>query len=254
MLRDGITSRGRTVAEQISDRILAAVAVGVLQPGEKLPTERELVDILGVSRATIRQALARLSALGVLEARRGRGGGTFVGAFERSVESSQAVARGMEPIHNDLESLFDYRSLIEQLIARTAAARRDSKDMEAMKSALTAYRSAEGAAQSRAADRALHAAITRAARNDHLGQLSNDLVSRVNLGFSTEPFSESLHEIALAQHTELVEAICVGDETRAATIAGQHFHQTTSDAWRAVFSTASDDAAVRAATSPSTGQ
>lgn len=249
MLGDADKTRARTASEQIADRILAAVAVGVLQPGVKLPTERELADILGVSRATIRQALARLSALGVLASRRGRGGGTFVEVFERSVESSRAVVRSLEPIHNDLESLFDYRSLVEQLIARTAAARRTPADMKAMRVALADYEAASGAAESRIADRALHASIAVAARNDHLGQLSKDLVSRVNLGFSTEPYSEALHDIALEQHAELVEAICVGDENRAALIAGAHFHQTTSDTWRAVLHQANEDAAEASDTS-----
>lgn len=235
--------RGRTAAEQISDRILAAVAVGVLQPGERLPTERDLAEILGVSRATIRQAVARLAALGVLESRRGRGGGTFVGVFERSVESSQAVLRSLEPIHSELESLFDYRSLVEQLIARTAAARRNPSDMRVMRKALIAYGEAHGAAESRLADRALHGAIAAAARNEHLRQLSKELVSRVNLGFSTEPYSDVLHDIALAQHTALVQAVCDGDQDGAAEIAGRHFQQTTSDAWRSVLLHANEDTA-----------
>lgn len=69
----------RSVAERIADRILAAVAVGDLQPAERLPTERELAEMLGVSRTTVRQTLGRLNALRVLESRRGRNGGTFVG-------------------------------------------------------------------------------------------------------------------------------------------------------------------------------
>ena len=233
--------RNRTAAEQIADRILAVVAVGVLQPGEKLPTEREFADILGVSRATIRQAVARLAALGVLESRRGRRGGTFVGVFERSVESSQAVLRSLEPVHHELESLFDYRSLVEQLIARTAAARRTKTDMREIRKALSAYGAARGASESRKADRALHGAIAIAARNDHLRQLSDGLVSRVNLGFSTEPYSDVLHDIALTQHTALVQAVCDGDQNSAAEIAGRHFHQTTSDAWRSVLLRANED-------------
>ena len=246
--------RGRTAAEQIADRILAVVAVGVLQPGERLPTEREFATILGVSRATIRQAVARLSALGVLESRRGRGGGTFVGVFERSVESSRAVLRSLEPIHNELESLFDYRSLVEQLIARTAAARRTPADMPAMRRTLAAYGAAHGASESRIADRTLHGTIAMAARNDHLRQLSKELVSRVNLGFSTEPYSEELHDIASTQHAALVEAVCDGDQDRAAEIAGRHFQQTTSDAWRSVLIRANEDLAVPMDKPESTGR
>jgi len=243
---DYAVPRPRTAAEQIADRILAAVAVGVLQPGQQLPTERELADILGVSRATIRQALGRLAALSVLESRRGRNGGTFVNVFERSAESSQAVLRSLQPIRNELESLFDYRSLVEQLIARTAAVRCTPGDKRALRGALSVYESSRGPSQSREADRALHDAVAAAARNDHLSQLSKELVSRVNLGFSTDPYSDELHQAALAQHTALVQAICEGDQDSAANIAGRHFHLTTSKAWRSVLREAGEDATATA--------
>ena len=223
----------RTTFERIADRILAAMAVGVLQPGERLPPERELADVLGVSRTTVRQALARLSALGVTESRRGRGGGTFTVDWKPSAEASGAVTRTLEPIRRELEALFDFRSLVEQQIARTAASRHTAADDRAMRAALTKYRKAQTAAQSREADRALHAAIAAAARNPHLAKLAQDLVSQVNLGFTTEPYSEDLHRTAMHQHSELVEAITAGDGELAADLAGTHFQMTTGDAWRA---------------------
>jgi len=66
------------IEEQLADRIES----GALEPGERLPPERELADALGVSRMTIRQALASLAARGLVE--RGVGRGTFVRA-EREV-------------------------------------------------------------------------------------------------------------------------------------------------------------------------
>ena len=225
--------QSRTTAERIADRILAAMAVGVLQPGERLPPERDLADVLGVSRTTVRQALGRLSALGVTESRRGRSGGTFTVDWKPSAEASGAVTRTLEPIRRELEALFDFRALVEQLIARTAASRHTAADDEAMRVALAKYREAQTAAQSREADRALHAAVAAAARNPHLTKLAHDLVSQVNLGFTTEPYSEELHRTAMDQHSELVEAICAGDADLAAELAGAHFQMTTGDAWRA---------------------
>jgi DNA-binding FadR family transcriptional regulator len=129
--------------------------------------------------------------------------------------------------------LFDFRSLVEQLIARTAAIRHTPADDKAMRAALTRYREAQTAAQSREADRALHAAVAKAAGNPHLTELTHALVSQVNLGFKTEPYSDNLHRTAMEQHTDLVEAITRGDAELAAALAGAHFQMTTGDAWRA---------------------
>jgi DNA-binding FadR family transcriptional regulator len=231
----------RTAPERIADRLLAALAVGVLQPGERLPSERELAEQLDVSRSTVRQALSRLSALGVTESRRGRNGGTFTVQWEPTADSTRAVFRTLEPIRRELEILFDFRSLLEQLIASTAARRHTPEDDEAMRRALANYRAAGTAGESREADRALHGAVAAAARNRHLTQLAQDMVSRVNLGFTTEPYSQELHETALHQHTELVNAITSGDAELAAALAGEHFQMTTGDAWRAVIDSASGD-------------
>ncbi|HEU5044223.1 MAG TPA: FCD domain-containing protein [Nocardioidaceae bacterium] len=231
----------RTASERIADRLLAALAVGVLQPGERLPSERELAEQLDVSRTTVRQALSRLSALGVTESRRGRNGGTFTVKWQPTADATRAVLRTLEPIRRELETLFDFRSLLEQLIATTAARRHTPEDDAAMRQALANYRAARTASESREADRALHGAVASAARNRHLSRLAQDMVSRVNLGFTTEPYSEALHETAMHQHTVLVEAITSGDAELAAALAGEHFQMTTGDAWRAAIDVASVD-------------
>ena len=70
--------RRGTAVDEVTDRLLTAVALGAYVPGERLPVERELCAILAVSRSTVRQALARLRAAGVVEVRRGRTGGAYV--------------------------------------------------------------------------------------------------------------------------------------------------------------------------------
>ena len=228
-------------AERIRRQLLDQIHGGLVTPGQRLGAERDLAQELGVSRSTVRQALSRLSALGVTESRRGRNGGTFTVQWEPTADSTRAVFRTLEPIRRELETLFDFRSLLEQLIASTAARRHTPEDDEAMRRALANYRAAGTAGESREADRALHGAVAAAARNRHLTQLAQDMVSRVNLGFTTEPYSQELHETALHQHTELVNAITSGDAELAAALAGEHFQMTTGDAWRAVIDSASGD-------------
>ena len=76
----GLLSPLRTPAagELLADRIMTAIALGEFTPGQRLPAERELAAQLGVSRTTVRDALARVVTTGLLEVRRGRSGGAFV--------------------------------------------------------------------------------------------------------------------------------------------------------------------------------
>src|SRR3954466_981919 len=61
----------RTVPEDVFDQIVADVLSGEMQPGEALPSERRLAEVLGVSRPAVREALKRLSAAGLVEVRQG---------------------------------------------------------------------------------------------------------------------------------------------------------------------------------------
>ncbi len=233
--------RLQTAPEQIADRLLAAIAVGVLYPGEKLPGERELAERLNVSRPTVRLALGRLAALGVIDSRRGRGGGTFVREIRPHTEEARALINTLGPIWSEMEALLDYRSLIHQLIARTAALRHTADDDRALREALEAYAAAEGATDSRRADHHLHDTVAAAARNPHLRRLSQELTAVVNLGFPADPYSEELHERALQQHTALVEAISDGDPDGAAAIAARHFDVTSREPWHTALSAARDE-------------
>src|SRR3954451_12208250 len=67
-----------TTFEETVERLGAAIRLGLLSPGSRLPPERELAELLGIARSTLRQALTTLGQSGHLVAHRGRGGGTFV--------------------------------------------------------------------------------------------------------------------------------------------------------------------------------
>ena len=227
--------RMQTAPEQIADRILAAIAVGILNPGDRLPAERQLTETFGVSRTTLRQAISRLSALGVLQVKRGRQGGTFVAGEHQEEEELAAIRRALGPIRDQLEAMLDYRNLIQQMIAKAAALRRSESDLAGMHSALDAYRDSVTATESRDADRELHQAIAQATRNFYLVHLNDELASSANLGFGVHPYSSELHRRALEQHSALVEAIERGDATAAEALAAEHFEVTGTKPWTDAF-------------------
>ena len=126
----------RTAGERIAERFVTAIALGEFVPGQALPSERELAAMLEVSRTTVREALQRLHAAGYVTTRRGRGGGTFVQTGV-GPQSDDMIRRTLLPAWEELSEILDFRQLIEQQIARTAAERRDARDIEVIRAAVS---------------------------------------------------------------------------------------------------------------------
>jgi DNA-binding FadR family transcriptional regulator len=215
----------RGTAEHIADRLITAIALGEFVPGQRLPPERELAQMLAVGRASVREALHRLAGAGYVEIVRGRNGGAYV-RRSWTPGSAATVRRTLVPNWPQFEALLDLRTLIEGLIARTAAERHNDDDVTPIRDALVAYQGARDREESRAADQALHSAIAAATRNPFLANLSGDIRSQVSLGFQAEPYSPQLRETALEQHANLVDAVLERRAADAQEIAAEHFGLT----------------------------
>ncbi len=212
----------RHIADDVQDRLVTAVALGVYVPGQQLPTERELSTMLGVSRTSVRGALKELTETGYLEVRRGRNGGYFVLA-DWGPRSAEHVHRQLVLNWSEFEALFDARTLLEPLIARTAAERCTSADTAAIEAALGAYLDAPDHDASRQADYALHHAIASATRNPILVEMSVDLRARIGLNLGAEPYTNEVRLKAIEQHQQLVVAVTTGRDDEAADLAADHF-------------------------------
>jgi len=215
----------RTAGERIAERFVTAIALGGFVPDQRLPPERELAAMLEVSRTTVREALQRLQASGYVTTKRGRGGGTFV-RTGRGPDSDEMIRRTLVPAWEELSEILDFRRLVEQLIARTAAERRDEHDIAAIRGAVQGYAAAADRDASRLADHALHQAIARATHNVRLVELSAQIRREVGLGFDAEPYSPDVRHRALRQHPGLAEAVIAGDPGLASSLAATHFSLT----------------------------
>jgi GntR family transcriptional repressor for pyruvate dehydrogenase complex len=215
-----------TAAARIADRFVTAIALGHFVVGQKLPSIPELAASLEVSPTTVREALTRLSALGYVKVTRGRNGGATV-VSQWGPASDSMVRRALEPEWAQLEVTLDFRSLIEQQIARTAAERRTPGDTAGIRAAVQNYVDAEGDREaSRLADLAFHGAIAAAMRNPQLADLSLRLRHQVSLGFEAEPYNPDVRARAVVQHAEIAEAVIEGRADDAARLAGIHFSLT----------------------------
>lgn len=116
----------RNLSQQTAERLYnSIVAEGTLRPGDKLPNEVELSQQLGVSRATLREAIRELAACGVLEVRRGRG--TFVS--EEVADIEDFGFSGLERLQGQLRDLFELRSIFEPKAARLACQRATEEEL-----------------------------------------------------------------------------------------------------------------------------
>jgi GntR family transcriptional repressor for pyruvate dehydrogenase complex len=215
-----------TAAARIADRFVTAIALGQFVVGQRLPTIQELAKLLEVSPTTVREALSRLAALGYVSVQRGRSGGTFV-TSQWGPASDSMVRRALEPGWNQLEVTLDFRSLIEQQIARTAAVRHTVDDARRIVQAVRGYEAADRDRDtSRLADLELHQTIASATQNSQLADLSLRIRRDVSLGFEAEPYNLDVRTRAIAQHSALAHAILNRQADEAARLAGEHFSLT----------------------------
>ncbi|MCB5282859.1 GntR family transcriptional regulator [Arthrobacter sp. AL08] len=213
-------------ADEITDRLITAIAVGEYLPGARLPSERDLAESLHVGRMTVRTAIGRLVDQGLLATQRGRAGGSFV--REQWTDASNASVQ--RTLTSRWESLRDTCEAMVQLhgaIARAAAENRNAADAAVLRERLDAYRAAESGRASQKADARLHLAIAEASHNLTLTRILLELEAQIGLGAPAHlwGFPEGMQEMelrALADHERLVEAICGQRPAEAATIGVMH--------------------------------
>lgn len=207
----------RRLYEQIAAQLLTYIELSRLQPGDRLPPERELAFELRVSRASLRQATVALEVQGVLEVR--HGGGIYVR------EMAQAPEHMVELLNrrNRLPEVLEAREALETMITRLAAKRRTEADLTAMDEALRLMATEiENGGIGDRGDALFHGAVTRAAGN----RLLTDLMGLIGPSI-TESRVASLSEPdrppkSLAAHRRIAEAIRNGDPLVAEQAMREH--------------------------------
>lgn len=123
--------RGGNAYEETVERLLQTIRLGLVQPGERFPSERELASMLDVSRDTVRDATASLAEAGVLDIRRGRYGGTFVSADITASLASGSLTTETAAITTaeEIADLLVFREVLETGAARAAATAELSSDI-----------------------------------------------------------------------------------------------------------------------------
>lgn len=150
----------------VESRLAEAIRLGAIADGEQLPSEAELAARLNVSTVTLREALAALRRRGLVETRRGRGGGTFVRSPREPVQ-----ARLRERLHglavDDLRDAADHHAAVAGAAAALAAQRASEPDLERLRAHVERLEAATGADRARA-DVRFHVEVAATARSVRL--------------------------------------------------------------------------------------
>jgi DNA-binding FadR family transcriptional regulator len=205
--------------EVCADRLERAIHAGMFVAGERLPAERDLAARLGVSRVTLREALARLEGSGHLVRTRGAHGGAVVAAPDEATLRARLVARRGELAH-----LAQFRAVIEGGAASLAAAHAGPAERAALRAALDALPEQDPRAFRRA-DTAFHLAVAHASGNPVLVSAVAGARERMFSLSDALPW-EVVLETTRAGHAAVVEAIEAGNG--AAARAAMEAHIATS--------------------------
>jgi len=204
-------------AEQVALQMEAAMGIGILNDGERLPPEQRLAQHLGVSPLTLRQSLAVLRSKGLVETRRGRGGGSYV---HGTVSVSDADVKRMLRAHrtDDLRDLADTAGSIAASAARLATLRSDSEDVRRVRELAKRFEVAKHPDDLRRANSRLHIGLGVASQSRRLTTLTIQLQTELSPMSWGEVWDE--YRFAAAQHhDQLISAIEKRDTETAESIA-----------------------------------
>ncbi len=205
--------------EQVVERLREFIDAQQLQPGDRLMSERELAEQLGVSRTSVRPGLTALRVLGLVEIK--HGDGIYLLRSPRDVIPS--LASEIVGSEVDHPMIWEVREAIEVQAARLAARRRSAADLRTMRETLDLMETAvAGGDDGVAEDRRFHRALVEAGRNPLLLQLTEqigdliDRTSEASLTHSGRP------PVSLERHRAILAAIEAQDEDMAAEQMREH--------------------------------
>jgi DNA-binding FadR family transcriptional regulator len=223
--------RQKTVVEQVMEEIKSLIATGQYKVGDRIPTEKELSEMFGVGRSSIREAIKIFNYLGILESNTARG--TFV--RDRTTVSTEALTWALLLGNDEMYDLLDVRGAIElwSMFILTEKHQRDAESitecLRELESELEKMRSAADGSDAAGvveADYKFHYAIIKGSGNPILISMYEVLRSFMyeEIDRATRAF-EDMHT-AIGNHQRIVDKIKTGDVFEALKGFRRHIDET----------------------------
>jgi len=215
--------KNKRVYEHVIEQIQDMIMNGNLERGDKLPSERDLSEQLGISRTSIREALRALEIIGLVESRQGEG--NFIkGDIESSMLEPLSVMfklSGGKPL-----DILELRKIIEIESAKLAAQRISDDEKEELKEIMERLRNAKNEIESSEFDKKFHYMVAKCTGNYLLLNFLN-VISSLMRDFIKSARWEILQanqsqEFLVNQHQEICNAITEMDSQKAAMAMKKH--------------------------------
>jgi GntR family transcriptional repressor for pyruvate dehydrogenase complex len=207
-------------AQQIAQQFLDHLLSGNVKPGDRLPSERQLAETLGVSRSTVRDALKSLGMLGVIKVRPGGG------SFFQDVSSNllpQSIEWGLLLGERHTLDLVEARGFVEVAVVRLAAARRDEEDLIRLAKYIDRMKAArKNPKKFVEADLAFHMAVAEASRNSALRGILSGMRNLLGVWIRRVIEAAGDADYSYRRHKKIFEAIKKGDHEAAAKAMEEH--------------------------------
>jgi len=212
----------KRIYEEIVEQLLEMISQGELKPGNKLPSERDMAESLGVSRASVREALTALEAIGILYIR--PGDGTFVRETSMS-ETFEPLAMVLEMEQTSGAQMMEVRRVLETELAAMASVRASEDDLKKIEEILTRMKTGT-VSEVVDADVRFHFAIAEATHNTILLRFMNtvaDLMHRIIRDKREQLFlSPGKSAEIINEHEDIYWAIKEGNPEKARAAMLKH--------------------------------
>jgi DNA-binding FadR family transcriptional regulator len=218
-------NRSRQAQQAIQDRIKDWILEQGLNTGDPMPTEAELVEQLGISRNSVREALKALQAVGIVEIRHGFG--TYVGDCSLDPFADALVFRGRKSLRgnrHDLYEIVDLRQALEAGLVSQIIAVIDEDDLAALAASLDNLRKHAGRGEAGDnADRAFHEQLFAPLDNQLTSQLLRVFWDVYHDLSSELPSNKIDKKGIIAVHQAIYDAVAARDPVRAVEAIHDHF-------------------------------
>ena len=213
----------QSVASQVFKQLKQNIVNGTWKLGEKLPSENELVQMFGVSRISVREALKQLVSLGLVETRQGEG--SFVKQLEADSHMND-LFHLMVLKREEIVELIKYREIIEVGAIALAVERAEKSDILALEENVRAHEQFKDDYERAARiDLEFHLLLAKASKNPFVIK-ANSLMKDVFHAVMTQTVDEMGTSHGIFYHKKLITAIKARDKESAVSIMREHLVDT----------------------------
>lgn len=218
-------TRNPKAYDQVIEEIKCKIKKGEIRKGDKLPSEREMAESLGVSRTSVREALRALEVIGLIESI--QGAGNYIRTnFDNSLFEPLSITFMLQ--ENSIKEMYDVRETLELQCARLSARYIEKNELELLTTILNRMYLAKNEEESFKLDIEFHYLIAKTSRNvllinilDVISQLMDESIKKSRMQILHEGNTrENLLEI----HENLLSAIRCRNESKASQAMQEHFN------------------------------